>query len=130
MFEFLFKRPGDNKAGDKPAGQETQPEQAASAGAGPKGSGSTGAGAAAAPQRARQAEKLGQIQGNEDAAVEFILQCEFSELRLAAAECVHRPELLERVHAAMRNTDRRVAKLMQARLDAHRHHESERRRGE
>lgn len=130
MFEFLFKRPGDNKAGDKPAGQETQPEQAASGGGGPKGAGSTGAGAAAAPQRARQAEKLGQIQGNEDAAVEFILQCEFSELRLAAAEFVHRPELLERVHAAMRNTDRRVAKLMQARLDAYRHHESERRRGE
>jgi hypothetical protein len=130
MFEFLFKRPGDNKSGDKPAGQEGQPGQAASSGAGSTGSGSTGAGAAAAPQRARQAEKLSQIQGDENAAVEFILQCEFSELRLAAAEFVHRPELLERVHAAMRNTDRRVAKLMQARLDAHRHRESERRRGE
>jgi hypothetical protein len=130
MFEFLFKRPGDNKAGDKPAGQATQPKQAASAGAGSTGAGSTGASAAAAPQRARQAEKLGQIQGDEDAAAAFILQCEFSELRLAAAEFVHRPELLERVHTAMRNTDRRVAKLMQARLDAHRHRESERRRGE
>jgi hypothetical protein len=130
MFEFLFKRPGDNKSGDKPAGQEGQAEQAASGGGGSTGSGSTGTGAAAAPQRARQAEKLSQIQGDEDAAVEFILQCEFSELRLTAAESVHRPELLERVHAAMRNTDRRVAKLMQARLDAYRHRESERRRGE
>lgn len=121
MFEFLFKRPGDNKSGDKqPAGQEPQPEQAAA----------SGGGSAAAPQRALQAEKLSQIQGDEAAAVEFILQCEFSELRLSAAECIHTPELLERVHSAMRNTDRRVAKLMQSRLDAHRHREAEHRRGE
>jgi hypothetical protein len=120
MFEFLFKRPGDNKPGDKPAGQEPQPDQAAS----------KGPGANAAPQRALQAERLSQIQGDEAAAVEFILECEFSELRLAAAEFVHSPEPLERVHTAMRNTDRRVAKLMQSRLDAHRHRESERRRGE
>jgi len=125
MFEFLFKRPGDNKPGDKPAGQGAQPEQAASA-----GSGSTGAGSAATPQRALQTERLSRIQGDEADAVEFILQCEFSELRLAAAEFVHSPALLERVHAAMRNTDRRVAKLMQSRLDAHRHHEAERLRGE
>jgi hypothetical protein len=119
MFEFLFKRPGD-KPGDKPAGQEPQPEHAAS----------TGSGSATTPQRALQGEKLGQIGGDEAAAVEFILQCEFSELRLAAAEFVHSPEPLERVHTAMRNTDRRVAKLMQSRLDAHRHREAERRRGE
>ncbi|WP_288378881.1 DUF349 domain-containing protein, partial [uncultured Massilia sp.] len=37
---------------------------------------------------------------------------------------------LERVHAAMRNLDRRVAKLMQSRLDAIRHHEAELRRGQ
>jgi hypothetical protein len=120
MFEFLFKRPGDNKPGDKPAGQKPQPEQAAP----------TGSGSASAPQRALQAEKLSQVQGDEAAAVEFILQCEFSELRLSAAEFVHSPELLERVHTAMRNTDRRVAKLMQSRLDAHRHREAEHRRGE
>jgi hypothetical protein len=120
MFEFLFKRPGDNKPGDKPAGQEPQPDQAAS----------TGSGANTSPQRALQAEKLSQLQGDEAAAVEFILQCEFSELRLAAAEFVHSAAPLERVHTAMRNTDRRVAKLMQSRLDAHRHRESERRRGE
>jgi hypothetical protein len=119
MFEFLFKRPGD-KPGDKPAGQEPQPERTASGGSGP----------ATTPQRALQGEKLAQIRGDEAAAVEFILQCEFSELRLAAAEFVHSPEPLERVHTAMRNTDRRVAKLMQSRLDAHRHREAERRRGE
>jgi hypothetical protein len=122
MFEFLFKRPGDNKPGDKPAGQGAQAEQAASTG--------TRAGSAASPQRGLQTEKLSQVQGNEAAAVEFILQCEFSELRLTAAECIHSPALLERVHTAMRNTDRRVAKLMQSRLEAVRHRESERRRGE
>jgi hypothetical protein len=124
MFEFLFKRPGDSKPGDKPAGQEAQAEQAATAGPGSVSS------SASAPQRALQAERLSQIQGDEAAAVEFILQCEFSELRLAAAEVVHSPEALERVHTAMRNTDRRVAKLMQSRLDAHRHSEAERKRGE
>jgi hypothetical protein len=77
-----------------------------------------------------QAEKLGRIGDDEAAAVEFILQCEFSELRLSAAEFVHSPALLERVHTAMRNTDRRVAKLMQSRLDAHRHREAEHRRAQ
>jgi hypothetical protein len=43
---------------------------------------------------------------------------------------VHSRPQLERVHAAIRNTDRRVAKLMQSRLDAIRHHESELRRGQ
>ena len=84
MFEFLFKRPGDNKPGDKPAGQGAQPEQ-------PAGSSSS---QAAAPARAQQAEKLSRLQGDEAAAVEFILQCEFSELRLTAAEFVHSPEAL------------------------------------
>jgi hypothetical protein len=120
MFEFLFKRPGDNKPGDKPAGQEAQAEHGPAA----------GSASASTAQRALQADRLSQIQGDETAAVEFILQCEFSELRLAAAEFVHSPEPLERVHTAMRNTDRRVAKLMQSRLDAHRHREAELRRGE
>jgi hypothetical protein len=114
MFEFLFKRQGD-KPGEQKAAQPAQPEPAP---------------AAASAQRALQAEKLGQLGGDEAAAAEFILQCEFSELRLAAAEFVHSPALLERVHAAMRNSDRRVAKLMQSRLDAIRHHEAEVRRGQ
>jgi hypothetical protein len=125
MFEFLFKRPGDNKSGDKPAGQGPQPS--ASGAAAPAGA---AASASATAARAQQAEKLSQVQGDEAAAVEFILQCEFSELRLTAAEFVHSPAALERVHTAMRNTDRRVAKLVQSRLDAHRHHEAEHRRAE
>lgn len=126
MFEFLFKRPGDNKPGDKPAGQGAQAQQAAGQSAKPGADGAAGANAA----RAQQAERLSRVQGDEAAAVEFILQCEFSELRLTAAEFVHSPQALERVHTAMRNTDRRVAKLMQSRLDAHRHHEAEHRRAE
>ncbi len=122
MFEFLFKRPGD-KPGDKPAGQGGQ----AGAQAEPSASAATHS---PNHQRAAQAEKLGRIGDDEAAAVEFILQCEFSELRLAAAEFIHSPEQLERVHAAMRNTDRRVAKLMQSRLDAHRHREAEHRRAQ
>jgi hypothetical protein len=114
MFEFLFKRQGD-KPGEQKAEQAAPPEQA---------------GAQATPQRALQAEKLSQLNGDEGAAVEFILQCEFSELRLAAAEFVHSPAQLERVHGAVRNSDRRVAKLMQSRLEAIRHHEAELRRGE
>jgi phage gp37-like protein len=110
MFEFLFKRTGD-KPGDPPA---AQPDQASA----PAGS-----------QRAVQAEKLRQTNGDEVAAVEFILQSEFSELRLAAAEFVHTLPQLERVHTAMRNTDRRVAKLVHGRIEALRHHEAELQRG-
>jgi hypothetical protein len=117
MFEFLFKRPGGNKPGDPPAGQAPAAEQQAAAQAGPS-------------QRALQAEKLSQVHGDEAAAVDFILSSDYSELRLAAAEFVHSPAQLERIHTAMRNTDRRVAKLMQSRLDAIRHHESELRRAQ
>jgi hypothetical protein len=114
MFEFLFKRQGD-KPGEQKAGQAAPPEQPPAQGP---------------PQRALQAEKLKELNGDEAAAVEFILQCEYSELRLAAAEFVHSAAGLERVHTAVRNTDRRVAKLMQSRLEAIRHHEAEVRRGE
>jgi hypothetical protein len=114
MFEFLFKRQGD-KADAAPPQPDVASEQHQQAGA--------------SSQRAGQAEQLRQLGGDEDAAVEFILQSEFSELRLAAAEFVHSPAQLERVYGAMRNTDRRVAKLMQSRLDAIRHHEAELRRG-
>ncbi|MET0858773.1 MAG: DUF349 domain-containing protein [Telluria sp.] len=114
MFEFLFKRPGD-KPGETPAATAPQPDPA---------------GAPAGSPRALQAEKVKQLAGDEAAAVEFILHSEFSELRLAAAEFVTTPAQLERVHAAIRNTDRRVAKLMQSRLDAIRHHQAELQRGQ
>jgi hypothetical protein len=119
MFEFLFKRPGDGKPGGEPD---------AKVGAAPDGTESSVS--ATATRRALQAERLSQLGGDEAAAVDFILQCEFSELRLAAADFVRSPDALARVHTAMRNTDRRVAKLVHGRLEAHRHHEAEHGRAE
>ncbi|HEY0491293.1 MAG TPA: DUF349 domain-containing protein [Telluria sp.] len=118
MFEFLFKRSGD-KAGVAPAGQAEQKGQQDPSPSGQQPS-----------QRALQAERIPALAGDEVAAADFILNSEFSELRLAAAEYVHSREQLERVHSAIRNTDRRVAKLMQSRLDAIRHHQAEVARGQ
>ena len=117
MFEFLFKRPGD-KPTDTPAGQTAQAGQSA----GPLA-------AAGNAAREQQAQKMAGLRGDEAGAADFILQCEFSELRLAAAEFVVSRPQLERVYTAIRNTDRRVAKLMQSRLDAIRHHDAELQRG-
>jgi len=86
--------------------------------------------AAVVSARERQAAQLKALGNDEAAAAEFILQSPFSELRLAAAELLHGREHLERVYGAMRNVDRRVAKLVHGRLDAIRHHEAELRRGE
>ncbi|HTN65272.1 MAG TPA: DUF349 domain-containing protein, partial [Burkholderiaceae bacterium] len=62
-----------------------------------------------------QAEALA---GDEAAAVEFILQCEFPDARLLAAQLVQSEPLLQRLLAPMRETDRRVARLLQQRLQA------------
>ncbi len=131
MFEFLFKRQGGDKpaagtSAGEPGGKSAHPGQPGrSARSAPLG------GTAAAPTpREQQAEQLKHLDGDEEAAVAFILSSEFSELRLSAAELVHSRPQLERVHTAMRNLDRRVAKMMQLRLDAIRHHESELRRGQ
>ena len=145
MFEFLFKRQGD-KTGNGRGAQGDTPAQAADASAkadgasdkaSTKGGAKAGAAAGAAAGaragsalREQQAEQLKLLDGDESRAVDFILRCEFSELRLTAAELVHSRAGLERVHAAMRNLDRRVAKLMQARLDAIRHHDAELARGQ
>lgn len=139
MFEFLFKRQGGKPAasgGQPGAGKPAAAKAGTKADAGRPGAGQAGAPAPAdaraalASARERQAEQLKRLDGDEDAAVAFILQSEFSELRLAAAEQVHGRAGLERIHGAMRNVDRRVAKLAQGRLDAIRHHEAELRRGE
>lgn len=147
MFEFLFKRQGGKSAasGAKPDGKPSAKTSAAADGSAKPGAGKSGnaasagvstsapahdARAALADARERQAERLKQLGADEAAAVEFLLQSEFSELRLAAAELVHGREHLERVHTAMRNVDRRVAKLVQGRLDAIRHHDAELRRGQ
>ncbi|MBV8633966.1 MAG: DUF349 domain-containing protein [Burkholderiaceae bacterium] len=58
------------------------------------------------------------LSGEEAAAAEFILQCQFADARLIAAQHLHSKDVLERVLPAMRNADRRVAKLIQGKLDA------------
>ncbi|TWI62485.1 uncharacterized protein DUF349 [Pseudoduganella lurida] len=119
MFEFLFKRPGD---------KGTDPQAAEGAGQG--GAPEAAAREAAAARRAEQAERARTLAADEAAAVELILQSEFADVRLAAAEHVVSRPMLEKVQAAVRNTDRRVAKLVQGRLDALRHREMESRQAE
>ena len=110
MFDFIFKRTTDQPT----AADATQaaPEQAAAA-------------ALSASRRDEQARRAAALAGDEAAAVELILQSEFAGVRLAAAEHVRSQPYLEQVQQAMRNTDRRVAKLMQGRLDAIRYQQAE-----
>ncbi|MYN45335.1 DUF349 domain-containing protein [Pseudoduganella sp. FT93W] len=112
MFEFIFKRNGES-AGVAPAATETAAGAAA---------------AASAERREQQTRQAAALAGDEAAAVALILQSEFAGVRLQAAEHVRSLPLLEQVLQAMRNTDRRVAKLMQSRLDAIRYHEAEQRK--
>lgn len=55
---------------------------------------------------------------DEAAATAFILQSDYPDARRQAAQHLHSRVYLEQVVLAMRNTDRRVARLMQQRLDA------------
>ena len=153
MFDFLFKRQGSKPAASGEQQGAAKPVPAKSGAAQPvgtkAGNKAKAAAAAAAAQaanqaaaqaaearaavasaRERQAAQLKALGSDESAAAGFILQSPFSELRLAAAELLHGRESLERVYGAMRNVDRRVAKLVHGRLDAIRHHEAELRRGE
>lgn len=102
MFDFIFKRSAKQLASVQAPVQNQNPVQAAQ---------SIPAGQAALVR----AEALN---GDEPAAVEFLLQCQFADARLKAAAHVHSRPMLEQVLQHMRNTDRRVAKLMQTRLDA------------
>ena len=119
MFEFLFKRPGDAPNGQQPDAAQASAAVAASAQA-----------EQTASRRAAQAERAKTLAEDEAAAVELILQSEFADVRLAAAAHVVSQPALEKVQQAMRNTDRRVAKLMQSRLDAIRHQQAEQRQAE
>lgn len=109
MFEFLFKQ---------------QASQASVAGQ-PSAGGSQAPLGTPAERRAAQAELARNLAGDETAAVELILNSEFADVRLAAAEHVVSQAALEKVQQAVRNSDRRVAKLVQGRLDAIRHVQAE-----
>ncbi len=100
MFDYLFKRLGRVPAASVPVPAPT----------------STSATLAERKQAAlSQAQALA---GDEVAAVEFILQCEFPDARVLAAQFVQSEPLLQRLLAPMRRTDRRVARLLQQRLEA------------
>ncbi len=58
------------------------------------------------------------LAGDEAAAAVFVAQCEFADARLCAAEHIRSRPLLENTLKLIRNADRRVAKLLQSRLDA------------
>jgi exonuclease SbcC len=107
MFGFLFKRADRT---DRKAPQAAVAPQAA-----------LRAEARQVSDLARQ-QALQQAQAltDETAAVAFILQSAFADARLCAAQLVQSPAALEQVLQACRNTDRRVAKLMQGRLDSER----------
>jgi hypothetical protein len=115
MFDFIFKR-------------TTAQTQATPNATGGPGQGAAALGATAAESTSRrdeQAQRAAALAGDEAGAVALILQSEFAGVRLAAAEHVVTQPALEQVLAAMRNTDRRVAKLMQGRLDAIRYQHAE-----
>ncbi|MGK5079051.1 DUF349 domain-containing protein [Janthinobacterium sp. HLX7-2] len=113
MFEFLFKRSASKTAVPDPV----VAEQAA-------------ASALSASRRAEQVARAHAVAGDEAAALDFIVASEFADARLIAAEHVHSLPLLEKVQLAMRNTDRRVAKLMQGRIDLIRHQAAETQRAQ
>ncbi|SDY19734.1 protein of unknown function [Collimonas sp. OK242] len=72
----------------------------------------------ASGQARQQALQQAQALPDEAAAVAFILQSTFADARLCAAQQVQSRAALEQVLQACRNTDRRVAKLVQGRLDS------------
>ncbi|WP_211452759.1 DUF349 domain-containing protein [Collimonas antrihumi] len=104
MFGFLFKR------ADRNAPQPVVAPQAALRAEAKQVS----------DQSRQQALQQAQALPDEAAAVAFILQSTFADARLCAAQQVQSRAALEQVLQACRNTDRRVAKLMQGRLDSER----------
>ena len=95
MFDFFFKkRPVTSKALQSASNQPAQ--------------------TAADVKHSNKQLELEQAQGfagQEDAALAFILQSGFADARFQAVQHIHSVEILTRVSQAMRNTDRRVAKI-------------------
>ncbi len=67
--------------------------------------------------RAMSMAKIEQLSADEPALITFLLTCDFADGRYKAAQFVQSQAGLEQVRAAMLNSDKRVAKLMQSRLD-------------
>lgn len=70
-----------------------------------------------AQDRRELMEKI-QAQSHDEAALlDLVLHCEFADGRFQAAQFIYSKDALEKIKNAMRNTDKRVVKLMQTRLD-------------
>ena len=102
MFDFLFKRAAKSAA--------SKPRAAAPATVAPP-----------APPlydvRSAARHRAESLQHDEAGSLAFLLKCEFAEARLIAAQAILSKPAVRQALDAMRNTDRRVARLMQARLD-------------
>ncbi|HWZ47675.1 MAG TPA: hypothetical protein VNX00_05600, partial [Herbaspirillum sp.] len=105
MFDFLFKR----RQADTISTQQAEDAQAAAA---------VAADRAQSRQREReQAMQQAAALADEAGALAFLVQCEFADARLQAAQWLQSTEALTAALRAVRNSDRRVAKLLQTRLD-------------
>ncbi len=105
MFDFFFKR-----ARSRAATNAGAPNSTAVAAPAPSP-------ALASGQRRQQAlDAAAALGSDESVALAFILSCGVPEARLCAAQLLHSRSIMEQAQKAMRETDRRVAKLMQQRL--------------
>ncbi|MEO8839061.1 MAG: DUF349 domain-containing protein, partial [Herbaspirillum sp.] len=113
MFDFLFKRRRDTSSKTvAPTTATSKPRTKADV--------STSA-SVNVPTLALKQLAISRAQaltGDEAPALEFLLSCEFADARAIAAQHIQSPTALERALAPMRKTDRRVARLLQQRLDA------------
>lgn len=63
-------------------------------------------------------KKIEEVAHDESALIALVVHCDFAEGRLLAAQYVYSKQGLESIKNALRNSDKRVVKLMQSRLDA------------
>jgi exonuclease SbcC len=105
MFDFLFKR---RRAENTSTKQADEAQAAATA--------ATAERAKSRQQEREQAMQQAATLTDEPAALAFVLQCEFADARLQASQWLQSAEALTEALRAVRNSDRRVAKLLQTRL--------------
>ncbi|MFZ6843671.1 DUF349 domain-containing protein [Undibacterium sp. RuTC16W] len=110
MFEFLFKR--------RPASTNISPADVTSLAEGKQKETEHQKNTVKnASQRTELMERIQTLTKDENALVEIVLSCDFADGRFSAAQHVHSQEALRKIAMALRNTDKRVVKLMQSRLD-------------
>ena len=105
MFGFLFRRA-------KPVPVPSAKESIAAPEADARSAGT-------ALARAESLAIAASVQHDEAGAIAFLLACPVPEARLLAAQAVRSRTGLEQVRRGLRDTDRRVVRLMQQRLEQH-----------